>query len=260
MIDQLKTVPSHLLQRLASALETGQLDGTANATSLRFAIGTAEYADVILAGISTLANNGIDGSGAGAWLRMLDEATASTLKPDVVWSGPGVPGLHARETRWVYEELLSSAKQSIWISTYAFFDGHRAFEVIARNLDANVGLTVNILLNIQRKRGDTTAADQLVRRFADHFWNEDWPGTRRPNVWYDPRSLDEDGPTGVLHAKAVVVDNETSFITSANLTEAALDRNVELGVLLRDRTFSLTVAGYFQVLIDKGMLKPLPER
>ena len=259
MIDQLKTVPSHLLQRVASALETGQLDKSANATSLRFAIGTAEYSDVILAGLSTLASNGVDGSGAGAWLRMLDEAMASTTKPDVVWSGPGVPGLHARETRWVYEELLSSAKHSIWASTYAFFDGPTAFEVMARNMDASPALKVNLLLNIQRKRGDTSAADQVVRRFADHFWQVEWPGTRRPSVWYDPRSLEDDGPSGVLHAKAVVVDNETAFITSANLTEAALDRNVELGVLLRDRSFSLTVAGYFQALIDKGMLKALPE-
>lgn len=41
------------------------------------------------------------------------------------------------------------------------------------------------------------------------------------------------------------------FITSANLTEAALDRNIELGVLIRDRAFALAVGGYFQSLIDR---------
>ncbi|MEO7718435.1 MAG: DISARM system phospholipase D-like protein DrmC [Capsulimonas sp.] len=258
MIDHLRAVPSHLLQRLASALETGQLDHGFSAISLRFAIGTAEYSDAILSGLSSLASNGISGPGAGAWLRTLDAATASAAKPDVVWSGPFVPGLHARETRWVYEELLSSAKYSIWASTYAFFDGPKAFEIMARTLDANPGLSVRLLLNIQRRRGDTSTPDEVVRRFAEHFWNVDWPGVRCPTVYFDPRSLEQTGPTGVLHAKAVVIDNETTFITSANLTEAALDRNVELGVLLRDRSFSLTVAGYFQALIDKGMLRPLP--
>jgi hypothetical protein len=42
------------------------------------------------------------------------------------------------------------------------------------------------------------------------------------------------------------------------MAEAALDRNIELGVLFRDRTFALTVAGYFRNLIDRDLLKPLP--
>jgi hypothetical protein len=37
-------------------------------------------------------------------------------------------------------------------------------------------------------------------------------------------------PLAVLHAKAVVADDEAVLVTSANLTEAALDRNIELGV------------------------------
>jgi phosphatidylserine/phosphatidylglycerophosphate/cardiolipin synthase-like enzyme len=158
----------------------------------------------------------------------------------------------------VYEELLGSAERSIWASTYAFFDGPKAFAVLARRMDAIPGLRVTLLLNIQRKRGDTTASEQLVRKFTDHFWKADWPGSSRPNVFYDPRALDPEGPGRVLHAKAVVTDEEAVFITSANLTEAALDRNIELGVLIRDRALALTVSGYFQVLVDRGLLKPLP--
>jgi phosphatidylserine/phosphatidylglycerophosphate/cardiolipin synthase-like enzyme len=63
---------------------------------------------------------------------------------------------------------------------------------------------------------------------------------------------------GVLHAKAVVVDDEAVFVTSANLTGAALDRNIELGVLIRDRAVALTICGYFRSLIDRDLLKPLP--
>jgi phosphatidylserine/phosphatidylglycerophosphate/cardiolipin synthase-like enzyme len=48
------------------------------------------------------------------------------------------------------------------------------------------------------------------------------------------------------------------FITSANLTGAALDRNIELGILVRDRALALTISGYFQNLIDRDLLKPLP--
>jgi hypothetical protein len=57
-------------------------------------------------------------------------------------------------------------------------------------MDARSELHVILLLNIQRRRGDTTAAEQLVRRFADRFWKTDWPGSARPRVYYDPRALE----------------------------------------------------------------------
>jgi phosphatidylserine/phosphatidylglycerophosphate/cardiolipin synthase-like enzyme len=179
-------------------------------------------------------------------------------RPDLVWSGPEVPGLHARDTRRVYEELLGSAERSVWASTYAFFDGPKAFEVLARRMDTTPDLRVTLLLNIQRKRGDATAAEQLVRKFADRFWGTDWPGSSRPTVYYDPRALELDGPAGVLHAKAVVADDEAVFVTSANLTEAALDRNIEVGLLVRDRALAASVSGHFRRLIDRRLLHPLP--
>ena len=160
--------------------------------------------------------------------------------------------------RRVYDEIIDAATRSIWASTYAFFDGPRAFKTLAEKMEALPDLKVTLLLNIERKRGNTTAADHLVRGFAERFWDRDWPGSSRPDVFYDPRSLEPKGPTGVLHAKAVVADEEVVFITSANFTEAALDRNIETGLLSRDRHLALTVVRHFQVLIDREMLLPLP--
>ena len=177
---------------------------------------------------------------------------------DLVWSGPEVPGLHARDTRRVYEELIGSANRSLWASTYVFFDGPKAFGVLAQRMDAKPELKVTLLLNIQRKWGDSTAAEQLVRRFADRFWKIEWPGSSRPTVFYDPRSLELDGPGGVLHAKAVVSDDEAVFVTSANLTEAALDRNIEVGLLVRDHALAVTLSSHFRGLIDRGLLRALP--
>jgi phosphatidylserine/phosphatidylglycerophosphate/cardiolipin synthase-like enzyme len=125
-------------------------------------------------------------------------------------------------------------------------------------MDAHPALRVTLLLNIQRPRRDTSTPDDLVRRFTDRLWTTDWPGTSRPFVYYDPRSLDLPNPTGVLHAKAVVADDRTVFITSANLTEAALDRNFELGLLTRDPTLATSVAHHFQRLIDLEQIRALP--
>ncbi len=177
---------------------------------------------------------------------------------DLVWSGPQVSDLHARDTRRVYEEWLGSAERSVWASTYVFFDGPKAFEVLARRMEKRAELHLTLLLNIQRKRGDTSDAEQLVRRFTDRFWKTDWPGSSRPRVYYDPRALELDGPGGVLRAKAIVTDDQVVFLTSANLTEAALDRNIEVGLLVRDRALAATLSSHFRGLIDQGLLSPLP--
>jgi phosphatidylserine/phosphatidylglycerophosphate/cardiolipin synthase-like enzyme len=258
MTDTLLLLPKHLRARLASGLETGIIATPYSATMLRSVLGNlAEAEDVVLA-LVELERLGIAGAAAAAWIRTVEQAAARTPPPDLVWSGPEVPGLHARDTRLVYEELIGSAERSIWISTYTFFDGPKAFEALARQMDARPGLRATLLLNIRRKSGDTTKPEHLVRKFATHFWSRDWPGSTRPRIYYDPRALDLEGASGVLHAKAAVIDDEVVFVTSANLTEAALDRNIELGLLVRDRALAASVAMHFQALIDNGLLVPLP--
>lgn len=258
MIAPLLDLPPHVRERLASALESGLLPATPSAAALRSVLGNVEPIEPVAAALGALGRTGVSALAAALWVRSLSELEARSPRTDLVWSGPEVPGLYARDTRRVYEELLGSAERSLWASTYVFFDGPRAFAALARRMDAVPGLRVTLLLNIQRRRGDTTAAEDLVRRFADRFWKSDWPGTSRPAVYYDPRALGRDEPSGVLHAKAVVADDETVFVTSANLTEAALERNIELGLLIRDRALAASVSAHFQVLIDRGLLHPLP--
>jgi phosphatidylserine/phosphatidylglycerophosphate/cardiolipin synthase-like enzyme len=258
MIDALLDLPEHVRKRLANALESRILAPPYPAASLRSVLGIQEGGEGIIGALLDLERLGISGPAAAEWIKTADAAAARIPRPDLVWSGPEVPGLHARDTRRVYEELLSSVEKSVWVSSFAFFDGPKAFDILARRMDQMPSLQATLLLNIQRKRGDSTAPDQLVRRFADHFWKTDWPGTLRPRIFYDPRSIELDGPAGVLHAKAVVADDEAVFITSANLTEAALDRNIEMGLLVRDRALAASVVAHFRGLIDRTLLLPLP--
>ena len=176
-------LPAHLRKRLAQALESGLLGMPCSPVSLRSALGLREGGGEVVAALSELERLGVAGPAAAAWIWSLEQAAFRTPRPDLVWSGPEAPGLHARDTRRVYEELLGSAERSAWVSTYAFFDGPKAFEVLARRMDERPDLRVILLLNIQRRRGDTTVAPELVRRFADHFWGTDWPGSSHPGVW-----------------------------------------------------------------------------
>ena len=258
MTEVLLALPAHLRKRLERALDTGMVAPPYRPAAVDAAVGGASESEAVAKALAELHSLGVSGRGCAAWLRGFDQVASRRAAPDFVWSGPEVSGLHARDTRRVYEELLGSAARSAWVATYAFFDGPRAFEVLARRMDEAPELAVTLLLNVQRKRGDTTDADHLVRRFADRFWTEEWPGSTRPRVFYDPRALDPDGGAGVLHAKAVVVDDEAVFVTSANLTEAALDRNIEIGLLVRDRALAATMTRHFTTLIERSLLHPLP--
>ena len=255
MTKALAALPAHLRRRLAHALDTGALATPYSSPALHAVLGHPDHG--VLAALEQLTALGVTGRAAATWLAALDQATTPAQKPDLVWSGPEVSGLHARDTRRVYDELFSSARRSLWAVSYAYFDGPRVFDRLARRMETVPELRVTLLLNIHRGQRDTSSSEHLVRRFADQFWEKDWPGEARPAVFYDPRSVDPEA-RGVLHAKAVVADEESVFVTSANFTAAALDENIELGLLVRYRPLALSVVRHLQGLIDRGMLRGLP--
>ena len=53
-------------------------------------------------------------------------------------------------------------------------------------------------------------------------------------MYYDRRALVPGPPYASLHAKCVVVDGAQTFISSANFTQRAQERNIEVGVLIED--------------------------
>jgi len=53
-----------------------------------------------------------------------------------------------------------------------------------------------------------------------------------------------------------VVDDEAVLISSANLTEHAMNLNMELGLLIRGGELSRSLAGHLRSLIQNGILVP----
>jgi phosphatidylserine/phosphatidylglycerophosphate/cardiolipin synthase-like enzyme len=130
------------------------------------------------------------------------------------------------------------------------------FRVLADNMATNPALTVRMFLNIGRRHLDPTHAAQLVREFVASFTAKEWPGGRLPELYHDPRALlTEAGPRASLHAKCIVVDNRWSFITSANFTEAAQERNIEAGLVVDDANLAGALRGHLDALIDTGIVQ-----
>jgi len=260
LIESLLELPEHLRRRLSDSLAAGTLGPPYSPAAVQSSLGAVEEEAEVVAALTELDRTEVSPQGVALALRGASKALENVARPDLVWSGPEVEGLHSRDTRRVYEQLIGEAQRSLWASTYAYFDGPKAFKVLADRMDSRLNLSVKLLLNIARRRGDTTSPDALVKQFTEQFWTQDWPGRRRPETYYYPRSLDLHATAGVLHAKGVVVDDEAVFVTSANFTEAALDSNIEVGMLSRDRTLAASLAMHLRVLIDRGLLHQLPDR
>jgi phosphatidylserine/phosphatidylglycerophosphate/cardiolipin synthase-like enzyme len=256
---RLLDLPPNERARLADALaQRGRLPERPSAAHLITVLPGRTDLGEIAAELNHLADHDIIGRGAAHWLRTCGRLLERSEHTHLTWSGPEVPGLPSRDTAVVYEDLVARAQRRLWICAFAYYDGPRIFRSLAARMDERPALDVTLLLNIHRRRDDVRAAPELVHEFAVQFWRREWPGRRRPAVYYDPHSVDPDA-RGVLHAKAVVRDDEEVFITSANLTEAAQEHNIELGVLLREQSAARDVAKYLGALIDQRRLLRLPE-
>jgi phosphatidylserine/phosphatidylglycerophosphate/cardiolipin synthase-like enzyme len=173
---------------------------------------------------------------------------------DLVLTGPQVAGAEHRDTSVVVGDLFRKAEENVLVAGYAVYQGQKVFRALAERMVERPTLKVRMFLDIQRKPGDTSSSVELVRRFAHRFQSEQWPtGGRLPEVFYDPRSLSPDrSERAALHAKCVVADCRDVFISSANFTEAAQERNVEVGLLLHSTSVAENLSHFFGTLCSTG--------
>jgi phosphatidylserine/phosphatidylglycerophosphate/cardiolipin synthase-like enzyme len=246
------------LRRLAAALRSGQLLTPVTP------FGLARVATVSTALERELQRLTAEGLSAAHLTTMLDLAAAAVearmlrdSHVELVWTGPEALHARSRDTLVVLDELFSSAQRSVLISTYVVHDPSQVFATLGARLDAVPALHVKLFLHIERERGDTRVDTALLNEFAASLATG-WPGTRRPEVYYDRRGLSLDREVRASwHAKCVLVDDEVAFVTSANFTEWAQRRNVEAGALIRSPHFTCQLRAQLESLVQSQHLKRL---
>ena len=174
---------------------------------------------------------GANGAAVSAWLRGLEKASFSpaqiarlvrsivagrhrdrVLVPDLVVSGPDVPGVPTADTYAVVQSLFHEAQHEIVLAGYAFHNGRLLFERLAEQKKMRPQLRLIFHGDVPREAGDTTTADDLILRYADEFRTRHWPWQPFPEVDCDPRALHTDSHTRASrHAKVVVVDRAKLF-------------------------------------------------
>jgi phosphatidylserine/phosphatidylglycerophosphate/cardiolipin synthase-like enzyme len=222
-----------------------------------------QVADEISADLSRMNAAGMQPAHIAECLQLLAaerESSQQTIdRLQLVWTGPDVPGSISRDTGVVVRELFTRARQSVILSTFTVRRGSEVFAPLAEAADRNPTLQVRLAVNVGREGDFSTPEQQVLARFAEGFWRNHWPWPKRPCVYYDPRALSTDPAIcASLHAKCIVIDDKIAFVTSANFTEWAQERNLEAGVLVRDEGFSRSLRNQFESLIAASRLRLLP--
>lgn len=257
----LSLAPSDL-RELASALKSGRLAPPYTTTAVHRFVANG-FAEQVAGRLSDLDAAGSSPAALAQTLELLAAALGSQPRlgdlVNLVTTGPEAPGISNRDTSVVIGDLFRKAERSVILAGYAVYQGQKIFQDLAERMSLLPELQVRMYLDVQRRMGDTSAPEELVRAFVQRFRTKQWPQKKRlPEIYYDHRSTATDqAACTALHAKCVVVDAQDVFISSANFTEAAQKRNIELGVLIHSSSVAERVANFFERLIQAGYLKRL---
>ena len=259
----IRTLPANVLGSMSHGLKAGRLKPPYTA----FAV--AEWAPLglresLAAELLSLEDLGFTPVALALTIEALAEAAAArqraTDQIQLVWTSPDEEGPHVRDTSVVVRQLLSEARQSLWISTFNVFNGREVFAPVEEAWSLRPELEVVLILNVPPDDKNGLYEEAAVDKCAKTFWKYHWPWWRKPLVFYDPRGPEKSPDLPACqHAKCILVDGVTAFITSANFTESAHERNIELGVLLRENPkVAQSIRTKFESLIQNGFLKALP--
>jgi phosphatidylserine/phosphatidylglycerophosphate/cardiolipin synthase-like enzyme len=243
---------------VGSALRSGRLDTPFSEVAVRRYC-AASFASALAAEFSRLADEGMQSRHIGV---LVDAVAASRTRTfadaepvELVWTGPESAGVTNRDTGVVVRDLFGSAMDEVIVAGFAVHQGREIFRRLAERMIEIPSLRVRLFLDVRRPHGDTTVASELLWKFVTRFRTSEWPGDRVPELFYDPRSLDENQEKrSSLHAKCVVVDRRIALVTSANFTEAAQTRNIEVGALIRSQAFARELAEHFDQLAAAKVL------
>ncbi|GAA1190092.1 DISARM system phospholipase D-like protein DrmC [Prauserella alba] len=191
---------------------------------------------------------GVPAAQAAAFLRGLAAGYAeqsSSVSVETVWSGPSTHSVPVRATAQALIQVVNEATAELLLMTYS----GRRHEPLREALSAAVerGVEITVVVETLQGAGSALAGQEPAAAFAGisgvRLWH--WPVARRT----EPRSK--------LHAKLAVADRRVLLVSSANLTQSGVEKNIEAGTLVRGGSAPPRTAEHILELRNRGVLQPL---
>jgi len=164
----------------------------------------------------------------------------------IAWTGPSLAKTEFPRIEQALYDMVSGAKKNITLVTFAASRIQELKKLLSSAISR--GVAVRLILEFEDASGGQLSIDALrafkgldSTKISIYLWPT------------DKREKNERGMPGKLHAKAAVADDMV-LISSANLTQDALNRNMELGVIIHNHSLAQKLEKHFDSLIDSGVL------
>ena len=162
---------------------------------------------------------------------------------ELVWTGPSSELVATRKTEQALLEVINAANEKLFLTSFVAYDV--ASIMTALNAVSERGVGISMLLESSDKHGGGISIDAIGRMkkvlpaAKIYFWGE----------------KAEAFAGGKVHAKVAVSDESMCFISSANLTGYAMEKNMEAGVLIRGGTIPSKLHKHLEALVTTKVLK-----
>jgi cardiolipin synthase len=164
---------------------------------------------------------------------------------ELVWTGPTTPFIATRRTEQVLLEVIQQAKRELFIVSFVAYDVPSVIAAINSAVDR--GVDTRILVEASATQGGSLLVDPVATMRNAVPAAKLYVWTDRPHPFTNGR----------VHAKVAVADNATAFLTSANLTGHALEKNMEAGVLLSGGHIPSSLRDHLHALIETKVIRPV---
>lgn len=161
---------------------------------------------------------------------------------ELVWTGPTTPFVSTRRTEQALLQVIYAATHKLFITSFVAYDVSTI--VKALNAANDRGVVISMLLELSQDHGGSITFDAIgkMRMLVP---------TARLYAWRDKA---DPFSNGRVHAKVAVADGTMCFITSANLTGYAMERNMEAGVLISGGHIPSLLDDHLRSLIDTKLV------
>ena len=170
---------------------------------------------------------------------------ANQQSTELVWTGPTTPFVSARRTEQALLQVINAAEQTLFITSFVAYDVSTI--VKALNAAAARGVAISMLLELSQDHGGSISFDAIGKMSA-------LVPAAKLYAWRDKADPFSDGR---VHAKVASADGRVCFITSANLTGHAMEKNMEAGVLISGGQIPKLLLDHLQALVGTKTVSPI---
>jgi phosphatidylserine/phosphatidylglycerophosphate/cardiolipin synthase-like enzyme len=240
-------LPTNQLHKLASALAAHESPTALARHAVINTVPTAVFRHYAAALCTAWAGEeGLPGRSLALAIRVAADAVADTRgeqQVSVVWTGPASYEVPVRATSAVLTDVIAEAEYELIVVSFAAYKVADVVEALRSAADRKV--TVRLVLeSVADSKGKLTHDAKLAfDALPDDVEFYVWPAERRATPA---------GGHAAMHAKCAVADGRIAFVTSANLTGAAMTENMELGLMVRGGDVPKRIAAHFNSLIASG--------